>query len=337
MSCQLLLPGVLRELAMATPCPPALATLLRYSRRVPVFAGDDHAWRCAFFGVAKQQDWPVAPYAALGDDLPSETGFWFCADPVHLHLQRDSFTVADGVARDQTPAQAQQLVAALNAHFGGEGMTFHAPRHDRWYLRLAHRPAITTTPLSDAVGRNVHHLLPQGPEALQWHRWLNEVQMLLHGHFVNHDLERQGLLPVNSVWLWGGGEISSVTARPDLAVWASDAVTVGLARAHECRIEALPFSAEAWLAQAHRATERLIVLDQLAQAGLHDDAQAWREALDRLERHWFQPLLQALRRGDIACLELYLGERHGVYGHAVARGDLRKFWRRSRPWGGDLG
>lgn len=337
MYCQLLLPGIFHELVKMTACPPALGTLLRFSRPKSTFAGDDHAWRCDFFGVRKQQDWPVAPFAAFGDGLRPGSGYWFCADPVHLRLQRDSFTVADGVSRSQTLRQAQQLVEALNAHFVEDGMCFFAPHASRWYLRLVHRPSLTTTPLSETVGRNIHHLLPQGGDALWWHKWLNEVQMLLHGHFVNLDLERQGVLPVNSVWPWGGGVLSTGLPRPGLAVWASDALTTGLACAHDCMVASLPFSAEEWLAQGHRATDSLVVLDHLAQADLHDDPRAWHEALQHLERHWFQPLLQALRQGSLARLDLYLAGTHSVHGHAVTRADLRRFWRRARPWEAYLG
>lgn len=337
MQCRLLLPGMFQELAAAAPCPPALQAVLRYARRVDAFAGDADAWRCRFFGVARQQDWPVAPFSCLGDGLEPGADYWLCAHPVHLHLRRDSLTVADAASFALDMPGAQQLVAALNAHFADDGMRFFAPHPSRWYLRLAAPPMLETHPLAEAVGRNVDRLLPQGRDALQWHGRLNEIQMLLHEHPVNLDLERRGELPVNSVWLWGGGVLPPCAASGVAAVWAHDPFTRGLAQAHGAAAAALPLSAREWLESGLQPAAHLVVPDQLAQAELRGDPQGWREALERLERHWFAPLLQALRDGRIASLGLHLAGARRVNGFCVTRADLHKFWRRSRPLGAYLG
>lgn len=333
---RILLPGMFRELAAGVACPPALRTLLRFARQEAVFDGDDYAWRCAFFGVERQQDFPVAPFAALGDGLPAGGDYWLCADPVHLRLQRDSFTV-DGEARQQDLRQAEVLIEALNAHFAGEGMTFFAPQASRWYLRLPQPPHLLTTPLSDVVGQNIHPLLPRGTDALLWHKRLNEIQMLLHGHAVNLDLEQQGRDPVNSVWLWGGGILPDCPRRYDGAVWAHDAFTRGLALAHGGAAAILPSSAEDWLEVDRTGTSHLIVLDQMQRVNLHDLALEWHEELERLDRRWFAPVLQALHTGSIKRLELHLAGTHVVHGYTLTRSALHRFWRRVHPLGFYLG
>lgn len=315
----MLLPGLFPELAAAIEGRQALRKLLRHARREHAVAGDSQAWLCRFFGVARQQDWPVAPFAALGDGLAPGADYWLCADPVSLLLQRDSFTVADG-SRALHPEQAQQLIDALNTHFAEDGMRFFAPQAHRWYLRLAQSPQLQTTPLAQAMGRNVQPLLPQGADSLQWHGWLNEVQMLLHGHPVNLDLEQRGELPVNSVWPWGGGVLPSCAPRGNTAVWTDDPLARGLALAHGHALAPLPQSAREWLQNSAEQTTHLIVPARAEPA----------EMLQALERDWFAPLLQMLRDGGIARLTLHLAGRN-VNSFTVTRGDLRKFWRRSRP------
>lgn len=334
--CELLLPGMVRELAAAMSCPPALQALLRFARRSASFAGDDDAWRCAFFGVARQEDWPVAPFAALGDGLPAQSGYWLHADPVHLHLQRDHFVV-EGIARAPSRLQGQQMVEALSAHFAAEGMQFFAPHAERWYLRLPRTPQLQTHSLSEAIGRNAERLLPQGGDAMQWHARLNEVQMLLHAHPANHDLEQQGAFPVNSVWLWGGGVLPEIAARQGTAVWAHDAFSRGLLAAQGRSVQPLPFSAQDWLESPSAEATHLIVLDQLQHAGLRDDPQDWHEALARIDRHWLQPLLAALRGGRLQGLTLHLADMHHVGSYTLQRRDLHKFWRRAQPLGNYLG
>lgn len=328
---------MIREFAAVASGSPALLAMLRCARRVNVFAGDDHAWRCRFFGVARQQDTPVAPFAALGDGLEPRADYWLCANPVTLHLQRDSFILANGQARGLSLEQAAELVGALNDQFAADGLYFFAPHASRWYLRLTHAPRLETHPLSEAIGQNVQRLLPQGDDALQWHTRVNEMQMLLHGHPVNLDLERRGDPPVNSLWLWGGGILTPGRQQAELRVWAHDPFTRGLAQSHASRSAVLPSSAADWPEGGMVPGEHLAVLDQLEQAHLRDDPHSWREALERMDRHWFAPLLEALHDGTINRLVLHLAGTHNVSSYALTRTDLRKFWRRAQPLGAYLG
>jgi len=320
--CQLLLPGFFRGILAASVVGPALRTLLRHAQRER--AGDAADWLCRTFDVQRQQDAPVAPFAALGDGLQPD-GYWLCADPVSLVLHRDSFALAEC-----TPAlrleQAQQLVDTFNRHFAADGMRFHAADARRWYLRLAQRPDLRTHPLAQVLGRDIQPYLPQGSDGLKWHGLLNELQMLLHAHPLNAELEQEGAMPVNSVWLWGGGELAAGAPQPGLSVWADDALARGLALAHQSRLAALPSSAQDWLQQAHDAGEHLVVQRSLA-------PNAPQQELDRLENDWFAPLLDMLRKGNVARLTLHLaGET--VNSFTVTRADLWKFWHRVRPPGG---
>lgn len=317
--CQLLLPGFARGALAASGAGPALRTLLRHAQRER--AGDAADWLCRRFDVARQQDTPAAPYAALGDGLQPD-GYWLYAEPVSLVLHRDSFVLAECTPALQRE-QAQQLVDALNRHFTADGMHFHAADARRWYLKLAQRPELRTHPLAHVLGRDIQPYLPQGGDGLKWHGLLNELQMLLHAHPVNADLEQEGVMLVNSVWLWGGGELVVGMPQPDLSVWADGALARGLALAHQSRLAVLPSSAQEWLQLAHDTEEHLIVQPPLAPDALQ-------QGLDRLESDWFAPLLDMLRKGNVARLTLHLaGET--VNSFTVTRADFWKFWHRERP------
>lgn len=311
--CHLLLPLDRATLA-AAPAMPALAQLLRHAQREQAADEDAGAWLCRRFGVARQQDWPQAAFAALADGLPAEAGYWLHADPVSLVLQRDSFALAECTPQ-LTPEQARQLVAALNDHFAPDGMRFHCAAPRRWYLQLATATQLRTHPVSQVLGRDIQPWLPQGADGLTWHRWLNELQMLLHAHPINAALEEQRALPVNSVWLWGGGQLSKTQGAADLAVWADDPLTRGLTLAQGARLAPLPSSATAWLPQATDG-EALLVLPQ--------------ESLPNLERDWCAPLLASLRAGRLARLSLHLAG-DTICSYTLTRRDLLKFWRRARP------
>ncbi len=331
--CQLLLPGMFHELALTTLCPPALGKLLRSARRGAHFSGNDQAWRCHYFGVARQQDDPVAPFSCLGEGIECGPYYWLCANPVNLQLQRDSFVLADGQMRGLSLEQAGQLVAALNQHFLACGMRFYAPHANRWYLRLLDVPRMETHPLPEVLGRSIHRLLPHGEDGLRWHQRLNEIQMLLHEHPVNLDLEHGGNLPVNSLWLWGGGVLLPGLAQPELQVWAQDSFTRGLAQAHGSRVMGLPRSAIDWLRQGLVTGKHLLVLNGLEQADLQSGAGEWADTLARMDNEWFTPLLAALRDGTLDRLDLHLAGTRKVNSYSLSRTDLYKFWRRARPLG----
>lgn len=286
--------------------------MLRFARREAQQVGDAAAWLCTLFGVARQEDLPVAPFAALGDGLPAESGYWLHADPVSLMLQRDSFGLMEAPESLQQE-QAEQLAASLNAHFESDGMYFHVAAPHRWYLKLAQKPDLHTHSLVSVLHRDIQPYLPGGTDALQWHRRLNELQMLLHVHPVNAVLEEQGLQPVNSVWLWGGGILRRGQGA-SLQVWADDPLARGLAFAHENRLAQLPVSAQEWIRLTEGTGDHLVVLPEIS---------------PQLEHDWFAPLLDAVRSGRISRLTLHLAGAN-CHTYSLISRDFLKFWRRPR-------
>lgn len=307
--CHLLIP--VNALDAGAECP-SLSALLRVACHEGAGPEDAATWLCGLFGVEVQQDIPVAPFAAIGDGLEADSGYWLRADPVSLVLQRDSFGVMEAPEALQ-PEQAEKLVAALNTHFAEDGMQFHVAAPHRWYLRLAETPDLHTHPLASALHRDIQPFLPSGADGLHWHRRLNELQMLLHAHPVNAELEVQGALPVNSVWLWGGGELRRGRGTA-FRIWADDPLVRGLAAAHGTQFGPLPPTAQAWMGLVEGLREHLAVLPPLSPS---------------LERDWFVPLLDAVKRGHIGRLTLHLAGK-SRHSYSLTARDFLKFWRRPR-------
>ncbi len=338
MHCHLLLPDLFWPerafhaiySALATP---ALDQLLAKGRRRHADATSTEAWLCEHFDLEKQGDWPVAPYSLLADGGEPGPRHWLRADPVHLALEGGRLVLADSGRFSISQPEADELAASLTAHFSVDGLVFLPLRPDRWYLRFETAPALKTTALTAAAGRSIDGLLPQGDEAQVWRSRLNEVQMLLHGHAVNEARENAGQLPVNSLWLWGGGRLSEAATAPFDAVWSNDPFAAGLAKAAQLAAHALPEGAAQWLraSAGPGAGVKLILLDTLRRAAQYDDAHAWREALLHLERDWLSPMLDALREERIGMLSLHALGPGGVLSSEVTRGDLRRFWRRVKP------
>jgi hypothetical protein len=263
-------------------------------------------WMCEAFGVARQQDWPVAPLSLLADGGDPGVGYWLCATPVHLQVRRDQVLMMPPRMLAVAPDESAALAAALAGHFAAEGHEVHAPSAAGWYLRCPAAPDLRTTSLDLAAGRHVDPLLPTGRDRLVFHRWMNEAQMLLHEHPANVAREARGLPAINSVWLWGGGTLPAAATAPWPRVDSPRSVDRGLARL--ARVPDEPSGARANPAGLHVAADGLTLAD--------------------LERDWAAPLLEALARGELDRVDIATVAAGEARQWRVRRADLRKFWRR---------
>ena len=290
MHVELIVPGLLAVPA-ATRLP-ALELLLARGRGMAGEQRNYESWLGEAFGVE-----PL-PAGAL---TASAEGFWLRADPVHLQLMRDSMLLLP--VSGLQPGEAEQLVATLNRHFAGTH-EFRCPHPDCWVVRTA-PAAIDTPPTHEIAGQDIDAHLPGAP----WPALLNEIQMALHEHPVNEARE----LPVNSVWLWGPGELPRAASGPWHSLTANDPLALGLARLAGIRHRAPPRSADAWLAELPEDGRHLVALEA---------------PHDRLEADWFGPLLAALKSGRVGMLTLHVPDAGLAF--EIARSDLRRFWRRAR-------
>lgn len=299
---------------------PVLEVLLARARSEPLPPSSLETRLCELFGVA---DGAVAPVTLRAEGREPGKAYWLRADPVHLLIRRDQMIVQADVAPGADEAAA--LCASLNAHFAGDGLRFFAPHPQRWYLQRDAEPDMKTCPLSQVAGKDIRAYLPQGPDALRWHGVLNEIQMLFHDHAVNLAREARGELPVNSVWLWGGGREERQLARPCAEVWSDSGLADAFARAAGIPCAALPDDARA----CPDGGDALLVWEGLQRAILRGDLQAWRDSLRQFEQCCAVPLRDALRAGRIAQFTLDAPDAGRRF--VLTRGAAWKFWRRPEP------
>jgi len=227
----LALPGLVAP-SQARPNAPALSALARLIAAAGVPSREPEGLGAALaphYAITRQIDWPLAPLrlAALGGD-PGDA-YWLAADPVTLVAGREDVRPA-GAVTDLAPADAERMIATLNRHFAADGLAFVAPQPGAWFVRAPSPPQMHTHALDAAAGHALRALLPEGPGAGPWRRWLSEIQMLLHDHPVNVEREESGRASVNSVWFSGGGTLPP-RAAPGARVltWANGGIATAFA------------------------------------------------------------------------------------------------------------
>ncbi len=275
-------------------------------------------WLCDAFGADG-----IAPVRAAADGLATEENYWFCADPVSLHLRRAQVVLVPDSNLQQDEAAA--MCASLNEHFVGSGMRFFAPHPQRWYLALQHAPRISTTPLRMVAWQDAKLHQPQGEGALEWQRIMTEMQMLLYAHPVNRAREARGEPVVNSLWLWGEGRVVPLKQAFDGA--GGDCGLVA-AFAHAAGVKVCD-SLPALLAEPGQ--RGLWACSAPGDALLRGDVFAWREAVQQFEQEYARPLLQALQAGRLQHLMLEVLHDKAAQRFKLTPASAWKLWRPARP------
>jgi len=322
--CELLVPGLFA--APPQTRLPGLELLLARGRASRPARRTLEEWLADAFGIADPL--PAGALTALAAGMLPGDALWARADPVHLRLMRDHLVLVPQAAFGLALDEARAFCEALNRHFAGL-LELHAVEEGRWIARLGEAVAAETRPPLEMAGRDVSPDASRDAVATRMRAILNEAQMVLHAHGQNEAREARGEPAVNSLWLWGGGRLPAKPAPRWQAVIARDPVALGLARLSGARATAPDASAAGWLARAPDDGRHLVVLDALRTPLALSQPEDYRAAMERLERGWFAPLLDALRAGRVGMVSVHVPDAGAAF--EAIRGDLRRFWRRPRP------
>jgi hypothetical protein len=314
----LVVPGLLdwplSALAVVEKEAPALARLIAAAPPPTIEEDGLVATACRSCGIAKQQDWPVAPWLARAAGLDTGIGYWICADPARFLVGQADVRLA-GLIGDLERAEADALIATLNAHFADDGIRFFAPVPTRWFARVEDAPLLITRPPEVALGAPLVPYLATGPDAARWRRWQSEVQMLLFENAVNRRREENRRPPVDSVWLWGGGTLVS-RERSAIRIFANGGLIRDLGRGAGLAPAPLP----ATLAATRGTAAQAFWLDAVGV-----DAAATQ--LPAVDRAWMAAAERALHNGTIPEVELVIAGRALALGFRVPRPSLVQRWR----------
>lgn len=281
---------------------PALLSLTRLLARADKFPSKQKGFYpelAALFGIQPLLAVPSAALSLLGLEHELGDGTWFHADPVHLQANMDHAILRDSTSLDLSADEAAALVKEVNDHFSEDGIRLIATDKNHWFLNINGHADIETTALHDVIGCNINFYMPKGDDKKFWQKFLNEVQMLFHMSDVNQQREKSGLLPVNSLWLWGGGELPEIGMSFKQDVYASHMLAKGLAIIHDakyCPVNEI----EPLFEMIDEKKPSLVVLDDVFTLVCYGDVSAWQQALDALYEQWIEPLVSHCMRRKVS-------------------------------------
>ncbi|WP_025769234.1 hypothetical protein [Thioalkalivibrio sp. HK1] len=320
-------------------------------------------------GEAFERQAAARPFPQDRDQTEGRDRAWLRADPVHLLAGVGDLVLSDPRSMDAASpdaldrAEADALARVINDALEPQGPFIVAADPLRWYIALDAFLRIETSPPSTAIGKTVFSRLPRGSDAPFWHGWSNLVQMALHECPTNIARIERKKLPINSLWLWGGGYLPPANEIPPKefeCVWSDDALVCALARLPDVRADvrrngrgiepdssdpsppparvgeasdivcrAAPCDAADWLVRAKsegtRSGRHLIVHDRLFSCAKRSDPQRWREGIEDFSAKWAKPLFDELRLGALDRLSII-----DEYGHrftaTASSASQRRWW-----------
>jgi hypothetical protein len=244
------------------------------------------------------------PMARLMCDGHSEANGIVCADPIHLQADRDTAKLLPAEMLALSEEHAESLLKEINAFLLADNMVLSRRPGVGWYLTGMDASQLESFPPSFLANRNASAYLLDGQDSGQWRRLMTELQMLLHTHPVNDQRERQGKLPINSLWFWGGGPLYSSLASADqklgcaVTVYADDEYT----RAACADLHMSCKSLEAF--DPLLCEESLIVDTRIANAIFARNESQMHRVIEHIDQHWLEPISKRISEGEIQKLEI---------------------------------
>lgn len=315
----LILPGLAAPFTgtdcSALPRLPALESWLARARRQPLRV-HWHSWLAMAAAGVSMDGLSSGGMAAVAMGATDQRHYWL-ATPVHYVAGLDSLRLHPAGLLHLSDDQQRQLVDDFAKVFAGSG--WELLRTGRRDLLLAGRPQ-PPLPIRDPsamLGRDPAGGWPRSATAAPLRRLASELELWLHTQSVNVQRQAASELPVNGLWLWGGGALPGAAGQHAVGMLRSDELySAGLWQWLGGTAQPVPDS----LTSLPATREPLTVVLALGGDGPTD--------LQRMEGRWLAPALQQLRQGQRSSLCLIAGDCEWT----LSRFGSWRIWRRPRPW-----
>ncbi len=149
------------------------------------------------------------------------------ADPVYLEPRLDHLCLHALDGANMPSGDLRAIFDYLQERLAGKERYGFARIGSCGYVR-ADTPLMTAhSPAYVIDQQHPDEYMPSGDETGTYHTLRSEVEMALHEHAVNLRRETEGMSPVNSLWLWGGGFAPVQNTEPRPPLFADDPLLKG--------------------------------------------------------------------------------------------------------------
>jgi hypothetical protein len=272
----------------------------------------------------------------------------FLATPVHYLAEMTNVRLAaDGIVALRA-TEAENLADDFNRVWHDAGVRFVVGKSAELFCVFDRPLSATTHDPEEMLDRHIDSYLPEGEDAPRLRHLMSEIEMWLFDHAVNRSRSAEALVPVNGLWLWGGGAV--LESMPPMQGWAAGGADplfklfgaadrgvtpavagtgtgIGIGTGTGTGIgigigtgTSNSSGGGTGAGQGERGAANSAVIVVAESPG----TEAWRD----VETRWLEPALEQLRSRRLARLDLSAGARC----YRISVRWSRRFWRRPRPW-----
>ncbi len=218
-------------------------------------------------------------------------------DPVHLRADRDTAKLYPRQMLDLRPDEEVELLETLNQFLSDDKLQILPGADQGWYLYGNDASRLASLPPSFLANRNASAYMPTGEGTEHWQRLMAEIQMLIHHHPVNERRAADGRLSINSLWLWGSGNLQHSLPKITEHDETSQPVVFGNDDYTESVCQYLGLSYRHFDAFDPDAVGHTIVVDtRIAQAVFSNDESLAQQLVRDIDRNWLLPVCARQRK-----------------------------------------
>lgn len=233
------------------------------------------------------------------------------ADPVYLEPRLDHLYLHALRRSGVDAGHMGALIDHLQTMLSGDGKYGFLQLGSCCYVSSRKPFATATLPAYVIDQQAPDEFLPDGDYSAEYRTLQSEIEMALHDHAANLEREAAGHLPVNSLWLWGGGTAPEKNIQPQPPLFSGD----GLLRGYWYSATAVT---ESWPGSIANCLEKSV-------AGFVAETPEFDNSPELLES-CLGELQAALRSGRLSSLTLLFRDGLRAY---VRRSHAVRVWRRS--------
>jgi hypothetical protein len=267
---------------------PSINRFLRYARAVDndLFDLDSILSNCMGW-----KNCPILPFAqALVDQaIPDKHRYLLCR-AIHLKADMHNAIIVPLEENQVNETDIGLIINDVCEYFNVDCDIKPGP-HGYWLMRLKQfDPPMHYPHYISVLGMKADPYIEQSKLKLPWYRLVNEIQMFMHQHAVNQDRQETGLLPINSIWFWGAGELPEQSTGP--ASWYCDDELI------KCFASASSIACDDCTGLKQRVFQNdSLVIDLSVLHAMKTNVEVSLEVLLRhIEENLFEPLLEAVSR-----------------------------------------
>ncbi|MCC2624938.1 MAG: hypothetical protein K0R14_811 [Burkholderiales bacterium] len=141
---------------------------------------------------------------SLARDMAKQLGHsslypnFLLAEPTFLRADRDRLLICESELLQLNDEEVSSIISSLNTHFS-DILKFFPINSNLWLVGLNQEIQDNRFyPILDIIGKNIDDYLP----GTKLTKILNEIQMLLFNLDLNKLRKNEGLIQINSLWLW---------------------------------------------------------------------------------------------------------------------------------------